>query len=312
MENIKPIDKKTIDLAYKYPFSNEAKEIIMSSNGQVEQKLLNYGVMRVQNAFDKEKIDFDYSLPYDIKIIHVHSYVYARMLVSALKDIFVVKSFARYEAKKAVVALMEDNEDNIIHISNQLKARMEKIGNIFSMEFVAFLLNSPNTPEFSLIKQNFDKGSVYLTKDMASKFLSRRIELEIMKNLPIPIKDLPQEFISYAKKIKIPEPKTQIKINNQEKYRWIEKLLYHPIADVRHRTVNLILAPYFINIIGTSEEDAIKKIHEYIQRCKELNPDTNVNETYIRYQIRYAKAKGTKPLSFEKAKELLGENILFS
>ena len=53
-----------------------------------------------------------------------------------------------------------------------------------------------------------------------------------------------------------------------------------------------------------------KAVNDYIKKCKEINPDTNVNESYIRYQVRYSKAKGMKPLSLQKAKELLGETVI--
>ncbi len=52
-------------------------------------------------------------------------------------------------------------------------------------------------------------------------------------------------------------------------------------------------------------------ISNYIDRCKELNPDTKVSEPYIRYQVKYAKEKGMKPLSLVKAKELLSDLIDF-
>ncbi len=92
---------------------------------------------------------------------------------------------------------------------------------------------------------------------------------------------------------------------------WIEKLLTTPIPDVRHRTVNLILAPYMMNVRKLDEDAAVKVISEYIDRCKLVNPSTNVNESYIRYQCRYSKTKGMRPLAASRAKELLAEMIEF-
>ncbi len=311
MVNTEFSNKDAIDLAYKYPFSSEAKNIIKNSESKIEQKLLSYGTLRVQKALDREELILEYDVQENIKLIHIRSYVYARMLISTLKDLSFAKVFARAEAKRAVKALMEDTEENILLISNQLGTEIKKTGNIFMTGLVPFLLSAPKVPEFSLTRQNLKGGEIYLTKEMASKFLSKRIELEILKNLPIPISDLPREVIEYSKNIKLPLPKIDTKVVNIKKYGWIEKLLIHPIADVRHRTVNLILAPYFTNIKSMSEEDAVKAISSYIEKCKELNPDTNVNETYIRYQVRYSKSKGMKPLSAEKAKELLGVDAIF-
>ena len=85
-----------------------------------------------------------------------------------------------------------------------------------------------------------------------------------------------------------------------------------PIADVRHRTVNLILAPYLMNVKQKNEDEAVALIMEYISRCKEIEPNTNVNSTYVRYQCRYAKSKGLKPLSLTNARELLGDVLNFA
>lgn len=311
MDGVEGFDKKTIDLAYKYPFSNEAKEIIKNVRQEIDQKMIGYGVVRLQKALNNEKADIDQSLTDNIKIIHISSYVYARMLASALKDTTVIKNFAKYESKRSVNALINDSEESIFLISGEIGTEIKKVGDEFKIYFTKFLLNKPKDQEFLLTKQNIDLGYVYLSKEKISKFLGSRIEKEILKNLPIPKSELPEEIIQNTKKIKIPVSEVKFKSSNLKQYEWIDKLLSHPIADVRHRTVNLILAPYLANILGLDEENAVKIINKYIDKCKEINPDTNVNETYIRYQVRYSKAKGMKPLSRERAKELLDDPVIF-
>jgi len=56
-------------------------------------------------------------------------------------------------------------------------------------------------------------------------------------------------------------------------------------------------------------EQATKIINDYIEKCKELDPNTKITERYIEYQCNYAKKRGLKPLSIERAKELLGSAI---
>ena len=107
------------------------------------------------------------------------------------------------------------------------------------------------------------------------------------------------------------EEKRAIRAETAGSYAWIERLLTIPIPDVRHRTVNLILAPYLMNVRKLEEDDAVKAISDYIERCKLVNPNTNVNESYIRYQCRYSKTKGMRPLAASRAKELLAEMIEF-
>ena len=47
---------------------------------------------------------------------------------------------------------------------------------------------------------------------------------------------------------------------------WIEKLLQTPIDDYRKTTVNLILAPYLINIKKVSYEDALNIIDKWLSK----------------------------------------------
>ena len=75
--------------------------------------------------------------------------------------------------------------------------------------------------------------------------------------------------------------------------------------------MNLILAPYLVNTKGLDVEQASRRIIVYIERCKQIDPSTKINDRYIEYQCNYAKRKGLRPLSMERARELLGEHIDF-
>ncbi|MEM0200938.1 MAG: DNA primase noncatalytic subunit PriX [Candidatus Micrarchaeaceae archaeon] len=300
---------KELQFAYKYPFSKESKKIISENGERLEERVFNYGLLRVQRAIDKKEFPIDSSLSDSIMVMHLLSYVYARMIVSASGSLSTLKSFCHNEAKRSIIALLEDTQENVEKITEELEIRIKKDNNLFLIGFEDYLRNMPKVDEFKLIKQNLKNGVIKMNKDELSKFLFKRMEIEIQKNLPIPKSDLPKEALEYSKKLKIPVEKINVNLKNDSKYLWINRLLSKPIPDVRHRTVNLILAPYFTTVLGLSEEEAIKVINRYIEKCKEINPDTNVNETYIRYQVKYSKAKGMKPLSYEKAKELLGDEI---
>ena len=141
------------------------------------------------------------------------------------------------------------------------------------------------------------------------KILEQAVRKEISKGLPIKITDLPKQVIEYSKGLKLkPAAKIEVKAGKKSE-EWIEKLLQTPIADVRHRTVNLILAPYLVNTKGYDVEQATKIINDYIERCKEIDPNTKITESYIRYQCNYAKRRGLKTLSLDRAKELLGSQV---
>jgi hypothetical protein len=71
--------------------------------------------------------------------------------------------------------------------------------------------------------------------------------------------------------------------NQTQSYRgntipWIEKLLETPIYDYRKNAVNLILAPYLINIRKLSYENALNIIDNWLTECgklRQLDQDFN-------------------------------------
>ena len=77
-------------------------------------------------------------------------------------------------------------------------------------------------------------------------------------------------YVEQNREVKI----IQMQKNQTERYHafrgntisWIEKLLQTPIDDYRKTTVNLILAPYLINIKKVSYEDALNIIDKWLSK----------------------------------------------
>jgi len=304
---------QVLDLAYKYPFSNEAKEVVKSHEStRIDPRYLELGRLRVNEAITKGVIEFSEASGDELKLDYVISYVYARMIASAI-SIAAVERYVSAEAKRSAQALSSEKTENIIYIANELGIKVEQDGELFAMPFTVYLLNMPKNDEYRLIHQKLSNGIVYLERYKLIRILENAFTKAIHVGMPIPKENLPREVIEVSKTIRMPVEEIKIKAKKgvDERYAWIEKLLSHPLPDFRHRVVNLILAPYFANVRGLSEEEATKIITQYIEKCKEINPNTRVGESYIAYQVRYAKRKGLKPLSLNKAKELLGGIINF-
>ncbi|MGC8662178.1 MAG: DNA primase noncatalytic subunit PriX [Candidatus Micrarchaeia archaeon] len=303
---------KILEIAYKYPFSKEAKEAIknLPEANKIEQKYLELGKLRLTEALDKRVIEFSESDSDELRLSYLISYVYARMLASALGGL-AVSIFAEAEARRVASALASETVENIKYIGEELDIKIGTEGDMFLVSFGTYLENAPKKEEYLLIHQRLSKGIVYIERYKLIGLLENASRKAILQGLPIAKRALPREILDFSKGIKIPVEEVKISGDIKGKYAWIEKLLSHPLPDFRHRVVNLILAPYFTNIMGLSEEEAIKRIIQYIEKCKEINPDTKVGEQYITYQVKYAKAKGLKPLSMEKAKEMLSGIIDF-
>lgn len=310
------MDSNALNFAYKYPFSNEAKEIVGTQSSSINPKYLNLSANHIDNILNNS-LDYKEISISSIQLDYIMTYLYSRMILSASKRVDLIKKYALAEARRSANAIAFSNTSELLKISSELGVRIterfnKNINEIeeLAISFTDYVSNAPNKPEFELVNQKLNSGIVLLDKNKMSKVIENIIFREILKGLPIKSSDLPKEVVDYSKTIKFKMPFVKITAKAGSKSTaWIERLLQTPISDIRHRTVNLILAPYLVNTKGLEVEQATKIINDYIEKCKEIDPDTKINERYIQYQCTYAKKRGLKPLSFERAKELLGSAI---
>jgi Primase X len=83
---------------------------------------------------------------------------------------------------------------------------------------------------------------------------------------------------------------------------WIEKLLETPIDDYRKNAVNLILAPYLINVKKLSYDAALNIINGWLSKCGEFRQlDQNFDYT-VRYALKYSAKNGQRPLNLDTLK----------
>ncbi len=302
-----------IDFAYKYPFSNEAKTVIDELQiTRIDPKYLAASRSHITAATGGE-LEYRSTGMTDMKADYLITYAYSRMILSALKDAELINRYSTAEAKRSAQALSESDISELERITKELSITIEgeatsdmAVWSSLKVGFSDFLRYSSKAKGIELVNQSLHAGSVLLNKTDALKLFEAAMKSELTKGLPIDAKLLPKEIMDFSKTFK-PTIKTYAgpaRFGRNDT--WVEKLLATPIADIRHRTVNLILAPYLVNTKGMSVDQATKIILEYIERCKLLDPATRVNERYIRYQCDYAKKRGLKVLSLDRAKELLG------
>ena len=311
------MDSVALNFAYKYPFSNEAKAIVESQPNKINPKYLILSSGHIDNIISNS-LDYKEISLGSIKLDYIMTYLYSRMILSASKRLDLIKSYALAESRRSSKALAASDISEMLKLSSELDIRVterfhsrnEPNVEELAMSFTDYVSNSPKKPEFELVNQKLSGGIVLLDKNKMSKILEQIIFKEILKGLPIKSADLPREVVDYTKTLKFKMPEIRTGARPEKKKGWIERLLQTPIADIRHRTVNLILAPYLVNTKGLEVEQAVKIINEYIEKCKEIDPSTKINESYIRYQCSYAKRRGLKPLSLDRAKELLGNTII--
>ena len=292
--------QEELDFAYKYPFSDEAKSVIAELGlKKVDQKHVIIGKARVEEAFQNDRIEYkDTRYGREDFII---AYAYARMIVSVFRNLAYNVKYAGAEANRAAQAMEKDSEHNLVRISKELGIDVKRSGDGLSVGFAQFLMNAPQSEDFSLANQRLTNGVILFDKHQLIRLLENAAKRRIESGLPIKGDEIPKLVADYAKTIKLPIAKLEYRPKTG-KITWVDKLLETPIPDCRHRTVNLILAPYLVNVRGYPVEKAVEIISNYITLCKTVNPDTNITERYIKYQCEYAKAKGMRTLSLKRAR----------
>jgi hypothetical protein len=300
--------RNSVDFAYKYPFAEEAKNLIKGMKfDKVDGGHLTGGFLRLQSALKEGRLDYrnmDYEKP---KIDSIAGYVYCRMLVSATGSRILIKRYAEAEAKRSASALQMDSESNVLDVAKQVGIDANAKEDMFALGFIEFLQYAKQSEENALVNRSISNGMVSMDRHSFLQIVESAIEKAIEKGLPISRNAIPREVSEMARSIKVPVPKGRGGPIGKGGITWIEKLLYTPIPDCRHRTINLILAPYMVNVKNLEVDDAVKQISAYIETCRVVNPNTNITERYIRYQCEWAKKRGMRPLAFARAK-----NELFS
>jgi hypothetical protein len=93
---------------------------------------------------------------------------------------------------------------------------------------------------------------------------------------------------------------------------YIEKLLEINLTDYRKYAINLVLAPYFVNIFNLTDEESFIRIKQWALKCnviRPLEPSIKDFDTVIKNAIRRAKITGIKPLKFNETLQLKNKKL---
>ena len=77
------LDSAKVDIAYKYPFSSEAKEVVAQQQNQIKSKYLEMAGKQIEQSGTESANYTEISIG-SVKIDYVMSYLYSRMLLSAI------------------------------------------------------------------------------------------------------------------------------------------------------------------------------------------------------------------------------------
>lgn len=191
----------------RYPFLPEAAEHAAAEGPALEELLTDrvyararqMGRERVRLAIEEAAVPappLSDASPARELLEELLSYVYARILVSALGDAYVVRRHALAEAVRAREHLLrEKGGEALAAAARALDLAFAPAGDEFRAHFTDFLKHSVHLKdaEWKLVSQRLVKGDVLMSAHVASRLvqeaLRRRIESELPKKLSDEVRD---------------------------------------------------------------------------------------------------------------------------
>ncbi len=256
----------------KYPFLKEAKEKVKQR--EIDEKVLEMGYLRMMElGKGKRKIILDE----EDEIKEVLAYLGERVLLTYIKNNFLINKYAILESKRAYSYLQEEDEENIKKIEEDLGINVD--GNY--IDIVDFIKYAPKDKYYRLIKREFKKGKIKINKHEEKRIIAEAIKIKFLKIPKInmeknkTLEKYKELLISSLPKPKIPKINTNSIAPCMRAI--IDMLKKH--ENVGH-TGRWLLAVYLINK-GMETEKIIKIFSNA--------PD--FDEKITRYQIEHAKKK---------------------
>ncbi|RLG21653.1 hypothetical protein DRN74_01995 [Candidatus Micrarchaeota archaeon] len=192
------VDKREGHTISHYPFSRLAKAYLEKEGvdiSKVSDDDLQLAIERVKATLTKKNREL-WSFDAEAK-----SYALAKILVALLGDFYVKKQFAKGEANRAFNYLMSEKEEIFDEIASQF-FDYEKKGGSYSISFIDYLNNAPNSENFHLINQELRKGKVYLHKSNMAALISEKLYNNII-NTQLKKSDFPKKFVEASKQLQV-------------------------------------------------------------------------------------------------------------
>jgi DNA primase large subunit len=223
------------------------------------------------------------------------SYISARMIISCIRDPYLIRRYALAEAVRANNLLQEEDTGFIMMVLQDIGIEVEQVEDgdgTFRMDFLEFLKNTSQmrAKEWKIVNQPVDSGFVILDRRHLCRVVQEVLRKRFESELPLPVSDsIKQTFKDAATEIKAVvderkkkfEPRDFGVVAAEDFPPCITKIM----ADIRngenvpHAGRFALVA--FLNTIGMSEEE--------ILRIFAIQPDFNEDKT--RYQIEHITGK---------------------
>ncbi len=271
-----------LDFAVRYPFTNEAKELLKASGIKISERLAELAIERILAAINGVTKKTT-AIHEGEKLEEIASFAAARMLLGYLRSSYVINKFAVAESKRASHYLSNADKEEFEKIANELGViAQQKYGNIYA-PLVVYLKFSPRSIDYRLVTRDLFNGQVKISRREWIRLTEEAVRFHI-ERIPV-VKEVQPEIKNAAKKLLVRLPRVELPsypIDKTSNAPCIEALL----EDARqHKNLphqaRWYLAVYLIKK-GASDDDLL--------RIFSMLPD--YNEKITRYQITHARKQG--------------------
>jgi hypothetical protein len=152
---------------YKYPFLEETKDYIRDSDISLEDiteigfsEILERGKRRILDALDgKEHV-------YDKPEREIFSYSTANIMLSCIKDDYLIKRYALFESKRVYKSMVKEDDKFIERVDQSLGVRSERDNKEYKIHFTDYLRygTGMRDPRWKLINKGSAKVTYILVK----------------------------------------------------------------------------------------------------------------------------------------------------
>jgi DNA primase large subunit len=190
------MEKYDLNTLARFPFLDEAVEYIKNLNLSLDVILdsLAYsiawerGKQRLVESLEQGKV-LDHGPTTDAENINeLLSYVIARIIISVINDIYLVRRYALSEAVYFYKGLQEKDTRFLGEVAKQFELTIHDInGEELNLSIIDYLKYSTKirAPEYKLVNREVNKGLVKVTKRELARLIQEALRSKIQLELPI-------------------------------------------------------------------------------------------------------------------------------
>ena len=89
--------------------------------------------------------------------------------------------------------------------------------------------------------------------------------------------------------------------NSRKRYEWVKKIIDSGVPDGRSRLILYVISRYLLNVLGLSEEEALREIEVFLENsCQKHGRCGGIYKSWIRSVVKHVAKGGWKPWTLER------------